>query len=72
MSVQIKAGDVVKLNSGGPAMTVEGLSDAGPVGLVSHAYVVWFNFHERCQGNFALTSLTRVDRPSGPHKRPSI
>ena len=63
MSVQFKVGDVVKLNSGGPEMTVEVISDIGPAGLVSHAYAVWFNFHERCQGNFALTSLTRVDRP---------
>ena len=64
MNKAINVGNVVKLNSGGPAMTVESVSAAGPHGLVEHAHTVWFDaYGERSQGTFAASSLEVVLRP---------
>lgn len=58
-NMEIKKGDVVRLKSGGPAMTVEEY----PVILVpkgednTHAKCVWFNDKELKQASFPIDSL---------------
>lgn len=57
---RIKAGDVVKLNSGGPNMTVVDSVEAGPIGRYS-VYVLWFDDNEKlCNGYFTDESLKKV------------
>ena len=44
MADGLKVGDVVKLKSGGPAMTIEEIGDYSPFGVGGHdqAKCVWF------------------------------
>jgi uncharacterized protein YodC (DUF2158 family) len=51
MSNQIKAGDVVQLNSGGPKMTVSWIDELG------NAWCVWFDNAKQQGASFPLTSL---------------
>jgi uncharacterized protein YodC (DUF2158 family) len=46
-------GDVVKLKSGGPNMTVDGAGG-------SRLTCVWFNQHERCTASFDQGALEKV------------
>jgi uncharacterized protein YodC (DUF2158 family) len=54
MDVEIKAGDVVMLKSGGPTMTVSSVGDY--YGTMS-AWCVWFDGRKQSTGTFPLTSL---------------
>ena len=65
MSDQIKAGDRVQLNSGGPHMTVSKLREwSGRM----EAECDWFDGTKACCGSFPLTSLKLVTErgSSGP------
>ena len=56
MAEQFRAGDVVQLKSGGPAMTVDGYDDAGLV------VCSWFGGRaKRRQDRFAEATLQRTD-----------
>jgi uncharacterized protein YodC (DUF2158 family) len=59
--MELKEGDVVSLNSGGPTMTIEGI---GVYGMVSkeRALCVWFEGTKRNEALFELSSLTPVIR----------
>lgn len=57
-----KAGDVVKLRSGGPEMTVDYVEDNG------YAYCTWYDFNTHALNSeraFRLTSLKIVSEKSG-------
>ncbi|RIA37615.1 uncharacterized protein YodC (DUF2158 family) [Hephaestia caeni] len=51
--MDIVAGDVVQLKSGGPTMTVEWVED-------SAAYCVWFDGKKQSGERFYTTSLNKV------------
>jgi uncharacterized protein YodC (DUF2158 family) len=60
MPDEIKIGDVVKLKSGGPDMTVNeigksGMTGEGPLA----AWCSWFDKGEEKKGTFPLTSLIK-------------
>ena len=52
---QFKAGDVVKLRSGGPKMTVNGQSSDGSI------ICIWFEGHNPKRDVFAAESLKKVE-----------
>ena len=56
---EIKVGDVVRLKSGGPAMTVTAIDE-------QKAFCEWFESTEQHQGTFVLAAL----EPSNPSDRP--
>ena len=51
MADEIKVGDVVKLKSGGPPMTVEGVGATGGLNCA------WFDGADRKEGYFAAGAL---------------
>lgn len=55
MAEQIKEGDVVKLKSGGVAMTVDTVLQG------KHANCVWHNGNEPKFATYALTSLEKAE-----------
>ncbi|MEL6858615.1 MAG: DUF2158 domain-containing protein [Pseudomonadota bacterium] len=65
--MSLAIGDVVKLKSGGPNMTVAAVK-------ADRAYCVWFNrrddFHEEKTGEFLIDTLNAVrpqtSQPGGP------
>jgi len=59
MADDLKAGDVVKLKSGGPEMTIENL---GTYSEVLKADCTWFATMERRSDLFAVVALKRVAR----------
>lgn len=61
MPDEIKVGDVVKLKSGGPDMTVEEIAKSGMTGTGPlAAWCAWFDSKgEEKKGTFPLTSLTK-------------
>jgi|HubBroStandDraft_5_1064220.scaffolds.fasta_scaffold151335_1 uncharacterized protein YodC (DUF2158 family) len=58
MAIEIKAGDTVKLKSGGPTMTVSKLKEWKGV---MEARCEWFDGNQKNEGSFPLTSLRLVD-----------
>lgn len=59
-----KMGDVVRLRSGGPNMTVQGYTDLGTGEIVS---CQWFDRAEKLQkGNFREDALQGVDVDASP------
>jgi uncharacterized protein YodC (DUF2158 family) len=58
MASEIKAGDTVKLKSGGPTMTVAKLKEWKGV---MEARCEWFDGNQNKEGSFPLSSLTLVD-----------
>lgn len=59
MSHEFSEGDVVRLKSGGPAMTIEFVNADG---RVPRAMCIWFDGSTTKSGEFLLSSL----EPSGP------
>ena len=55
--LQVQAGDVVTLKSGGPSMVVEAWSD-------SHAYCTWFEGEVHKSANFPLAGLMPASAPT--------
>lgn len=55
MTDTINPGDTVKLNSGGPVMTVRSVD-----GDDRHCYCAWFDGASYKTGDFPQTSLTRA------------
>lgn len=66
MSEEFKPGDIVRLKSGGPRMTVESVSTSQPTGT-RVAQCLWFEGDTRHQNEFALQAL-EVAPPT--HKGP--
>lgn len=60
---QMKVGDVVKLKSGGPRMTIEEIGDYSPMGSAGHdqAKCVWFEGAKRMRGAFEFSTLEISD-----------
>jgi uncharacterized protein YodC (DUF2158 family) len=63
MATEFKPGDVVRLKSGGPAMTVTAI---GEHESQTKAFCEWFEGTKRHQGTFVLATL----EASGPGDRP--
>ena len=63
MATEFKPGDVVRLKSGGPAMTVTAIGEDGGE---TKAFCVWFEGTEQHQGTFVLAAI----EPSAPGDRP--
>jgi uncharacterized protein YodC (DUF2158 family) len=61
MTTEIQVGDVVKLKSGGPAMTITAIDETS-----KKAFCEWFESTEQHQGTFVLAAL----KPSNPSDRP--
>ena len=63
MATELKPGDIVRLKSGGPAMTVTAIGEhAGE----TKALCEWFDGMKHHQDHFILAAL----EPSGPDDRP--
>lgn len=62
----IVPGDVVRLKSGGPMMTVAGIfvvpEQASQIGLSRQAACIWFDGYIKHEGIFSDKSLGRVTR----------
>jgi len=58
MDQEFKAGDVVRLKSGGPAMTIEGIGKYGPGASKDNAKCVWFDGKKRYEQVFELDTLS--------------
>jgi uncharacterized protein YodC (DUF2158 family) len=57
---KIKAGDTVRLKSGGPLMTVSSVGRTMD-GEALHAWCDWFDKEKKMNGAFPLTSLRAED-----------
>ncbi len=57
MGEQFEAGNVVRLKSGGPSMTIDQI--ISEQGIARSANCNWFDKSDRKQGNFALAALER-------------
>ena len=57
----IIAGDVVRLKSGGPLMTVETLSDYAPTGPKNGVRCIWFDGKVKTVDVFSVDVLEKVD-----------
>lgn len=57
MEQGLKQGDVVRLKSGGPDMTIEGIGKYGMASTNERALCVWFDGKKRLQEIFELHSL---------------
>jgi uncharacterized protein YodC (DUF2158 family) len=62
MADEFKVGDVVRLKSGGPRMTIEELGDYSTMGVAGHdqAKCVWFEGTKHLRGVFEFASLETV------------
>ncbi|MFC7378256.1 DUF2158 domain-containing protein [Brevundimonas sp. GCM10030266] len=56
MADQIEAGDIVKLKSDGPWMTV---TKVGAISGIQNAWVAWFTGDEPKSDHFPLSALTK-------------
>lgn len=62
--MMFKAGDVVQLKSGGPLMTVTGISDIRKDSelLCQRVWVVWFDAHDKlCSDELKSTTLEKAE-----------
>jgi uncharacterized protein YodC (DUF2158 family) len=58
---EFKVGEVVKLRSGGPDMTIEGIGKYGMAATDDSAKCVWFEKTNRKEGIFALPLLKHAE-----------
>lgn len=63
MDHEFKAGDVVRLKSGGPDMTVEDIGKYGMGATTDRAKCVWFEGTKRKDDLFELATLRIADTP---------
>lgn len=61
-----KPGDVVKLKSGSPTMTVQSVGDYTSLGLTPGVLCVWFDATGKKEDVFAPEMLTLYVSPSRP------
>jgi uncharacterized protein YodC (DUF2158 family) len=61
---EFKAGDVVRLKSGSPDMTVEQVEEAARTGKLM-VWVVWFDGKKKMTDTFVPESL-EISEPAGP------
>lgn len=57
---EIKIGDVVRLNSDGPKMTVTYVGSVMHVGLAADADVVWIDKGTKNRASYPVVCLTKV------------
>ena len=57
MAQEIKIGSVVRLKSGGPAMTVTSIHESGMGTGPIHAYCSWFDSSKVVTGDFPLEAV---------------
>jgi uncharacterized protein YodC (DUF2158 family) len=55
-----KLGDVVRLKSGGPDMTIDGMSEQSSGGFLCHCK--WFEYAEQKDAHFMEASLEPVEK----------
>ena len=60
----IKKGDVVKLKSGGPVMTVQDIDDYSMKGTKEDALCLWFDGNDRKEKVFDLCTLIKIENNS--------
>lgn len=62
--MDLKKGDVVKLKSGGPLMTIEDIGDYSPFGVngTDQAKCIWFEKTKKLEGVFELETLEAVKK----------
>jgi uncharacterized protein YodC (DUF2158 family) len=65
-------GDVVKLKSGGPSMTVSNVDDYGPTGPTNGALCVWFEQVKGVQTAFDKVFDVAVLEPVKPQSTGSL
>lgn len=58
---EFKVGDVVKLKSGGPNMTIEGRTQEYGVTSKTHWHCVWFDGPQNYKEDFSETVLELAD-----------
>ena len=56
---EFKAGDVVKLKSGGPMMTIEDIGKYGMGSKTDRAKCLWFDGVKRMEGVFKLATIRK-------------
>lgn len=66
--MEFKPGDLVKLKSGGPLMTVKGI---GTQGGKPHVLVVWFEQHTERNGTFMPETLEAATKSRAASLTPS-
>jgi uncharacterized protein YodC (DUF2158 family) len=62
-NLEFNVGDVVRLKSGGPEMTIEGIGKHGLGAVHDNAKCVWFEGKKRMEGVFELVTLSKVLGP---------
>jgi len=67
MTQELRDGDVVRLKSGGPPMTIEKIGKFGYEKEV-RAMCVWFDGKQRKAELFVLTSLEKAEPPKASFK----
>lgn len=62
---ELQVGEIVRLKSGGPDMTIAGIRSSDP----SECRCQWFEGSQVREGWFAVASLVKVDRAGGEPQR---
>ncbi len=72
-SKELKMGDVVRLKSGGPKMTIANISEPrpGPVPPGKWVRCIWFDGSNIYEYSFDSTCLLKVSEKTGSPKNPS-
>ncbi len=68
MSGNLQPGDVVRVKSGGPKMTIDKIGQFG-MGSKEEARCVWFDGNKRVTDLFQLEILEKVDEEPKPSPR---
>ena len=66
MSEELKEGEVVRLKSGGPRMTIAGIGLYGMGSTKKQANCVWFDGTKKLESLFELHSLEKIEPDSVP------
>lgn len=63
---EFQIGDVVKLKSGGPVMTIQNLGDySGPSGIKNGAFCIWFDGNKQQTSVFEVVTLVKAEPAVG-------
>ena len=71
-SKELKMGDVVRLKSGGPKMTIANISEPrpGPIPPAKWVRCIWFEGSNIFEYSFDSSGLEKVAGKAGPAKKP--
>jgi len=72
-SNELKMGDVVRLKSGGPKMTIANISEPrpGPIPPAKWVRCIWFEGSNIFEYSFDSSGLEKVTEKAGPAKKPA-